>query len=148
MPLIDLLKDAGIETLKETPLKSGATRYLGASADLLTAIEVVGSMQAIRGLTITAVLNPGNEDAARRNGLLLDSVLRTLFPDWNGGYWIKVCFSRFDAMRAKLLRDHAHATLEYTHGQSVIKLDFHPQTNTVALRVVLKGRHGSTALAA
>lgn len=140
------LKAAGIEQLALHPIQDQA-RYLAQSEDRLTLLEVMGSPQRIQGLTLTATLVSDNEPAARRNGALMDGLLKIVAPVWTtSGLFIKQSFETFAKEHARLLAKNQSMTRSIDLKVATIELMFFPQRNTVVLRV--KVRYGSRALAA
>lgn len=133
--IIKQLKAAGIEQLSLHPIQ-GQARYLAQSEDRLTLIEVLGSPQRIQGLTLTATLASDNETAARRNGMLMDGLLKVVAPVWTtSGLFIKQAFETFAKERPRLLAKNQHMTRMIDIKVAKIELMFFPQRNTVVLRV-------------
>ena len=135
--LMTIIQEAGI-ALKETPRK-GQTRYIGASADQKTALEVVGQIGNIKGLQLACVMGPDDLDAAARNGRMIDAVLALVAPHWGGRVgWFRQACSRFAESRAQLLASRQSMTAHAEVATMKADLTFLPTTNTVTLKVRVK----------
>lgn len=136
--LIDRLTLAGITTLTAAPM-GDTPRWIGKSADSLTAIEVVGALEQIRGLGVLAVLHHEHHEEARNGVTLMIDLLRFLAPAWTWSTnWITACLKGFAEERVKiaagLVPDHQKMGLV---GGGEVRLQFLPTTNTISLKVRL-----------
>lgn len=59
-------------------------RFLGASPDGKTALELIGSPDNIRGLTLLGEMSAADLDATKRNGAYAAVCLAIVCPNWAG----------------------------------------------------------------
>lgn len=59
-------------------------RYIGQSADGKTALELIGSPDNIRGITLLGEMSAADLEATRRNGTYAAVCLAIIAPNWTG----------------------------------------------------------------
>lgn len=145
--IAQMLTNMGL-TLVESPLQ-GQPRYLGASTDKRTQLELLGALGQLRGITVVASVDPDDLPAARRNGELMRLLLDLVAPLWRGrGAWLLTGLKRFDQARPKLEKDprrYKAVPLTATLGYANLSLTYLHKTNQVILKIAMRGAYVAIA---
>lgn len=137
-------------TLTSAPIQ-GRPRFLGATADKRLALELLGPLTQLQGITVLARVDPSDLEAARRNGELMGYFLDLVAPTWRGRIaWLAEGFKRFDRVRHRLEKDPQRykalpwrVQLPYAN----LTLTFLHKTNQVALKIAMRGAYVAIAAA-